>query len=205
MRVPIGALLRLTPVSQVAKLFVRWSSPIFTPARARTVRGRRWTRGPGGGSRRILGGGRPASEPRAPTQVRDAVAIAAGWRGGPRVRFDRAVEHLLAPHRPSAARPEGPLRHGERRHGMDDLPRRGARVAATAAGSRAASRSRCRESTKSEIFCASAAARRISRGSPILLAPRGGPGSRRILGGGRPHAARVVADAHALARHQRRH
>ena len=57
--------------------------------------------------------------------VPHAVAIAAGWRAGPRVRFDRAVEHLLAPHRPSAARPEGPLRHGERRHGMDDPPRRG--------------------------------------------------------------------------------
>ena len=57
--------------------------------------------------------------------VPHAVAIAAGWRGLPRVRFDRAVEHLLAPHRPSAARPEGPLRHGERRHGMDDPPRLG--------------------------------------------------------------------------------
>ena len=57
--------------------------------------------------------------------VPHALAIAAGWRGGPRVRFDRAVEHLLAPHRPSAARPETAFRHWERRHGMDDLPRRG--------------------------------------------------------------------------------
>ena len=98
--------------------------------------------------------------------VPHAVGSAALRRGGTRVRSDRAVEHLLglrpwprgwgrssvwgpAAGAPALRRAAGP----------------GARVAATGVGSRSAARSRLRASTKSEIFCASAAARRISRGS----------------------------------------
>ena len=98
--------------------------------------------------------------------VPHAVSSAAWWRGGTQVRSDRSVEHLLGSFRwPQRRGPKLRVGTGSGSSGLTECCWAGARAAAMGSGSRSASRSRLRASTKSEIFCASAAARRISRGS----------------------------------------
>ena len=147
-----------------------------------------WTRGPGSA----------AYSRRWPSRM--LLAIAAGWRGGPRVRFDRAVEHLLAPSPiRSAARPEalrcGTLGAAARGPGSD-LGSLGVRARGSRPRPRVRARPRARGAARARSRRSSASRRRRggSRGGP----PRGRLDPALDVRGA---PARVMSDAHALARH----